>query len=576
MIRDIGTLLLAVPFLAVPLLALLIGCQRAPQAQGPSPADSATPSGAPVSTSTMAPLRTSTPSLQHTATETPANRTPDAQLDEAAQELPTPSRTPMTAPPLDTVEAFITVLQEAFEGDIDAVRRDLQHLVDRDFVFELYPAGRLNYMEDWQNAIGHLSFSLRPAEPVFFIEGIESYLPEGVTPETLYTGDAPIEAVVYSTGWGQVGTGEALLFLTREEGSLRWAGLTLSYDNFQPLPQLETVAAPPGLVYRLEDEWWRVATDGEAQLLLEHPGPLSLNPNASRALYAETEREAVTLFDLTPNISRTVPISSALMQGSWGISWLDEETAILMIMAPDEGAHQGSIGNLALLNVASGALQVLEPEVSIYARPAPTQNGMIIYDALSEDGRSGVAVWRAGEVTPLALSAFEGYQNFDLFHPVPSADGTRFAGISGGPFDPYPVGYVVVDLTQETAHAVHGYMPVGTDANIPPGIHWHEDGEWLALEPPTDDLVEWGVWVMRADGSEKEFLGPGTTNPVWLPGSEGAGSEGADSEGVQLLFSVPIAGDTRLQKYNLLTGERSWLDVPLGAQPVQLSPAGSP
>lgn len=566
MIRDIGTLLLAVL-----LLALLIGCQRAPQAQGPSPSDSATAPVASASTPTAAPLPTNTPSPQHTATGTPANRTPDAQPDEATQEMPTPSKTPMTTPQLDTAEAFITALQEAFEGDIDAVRRDLQRLVDRDFVFELYPAGRLNYMEDWQNAIGHLSFSLRPAEPVFITEDIESYLPEGVAPETFYTGDAPIEAVVYSTGWGQVGTGEALLFLTRESGALRWAGLTLSYDNFQPLPQLETAAARPGLVYRLEDEWWRVGADGKAQLLLAHPGPLSLNPGASRALYAETKGEAVTLFDLTHNISRTAPISGALMQGSWGISWLDDETAVLMIMAPGEGAHQGSVGNLALLDVASGALQVLEPEVSIYARPAPTENRMIIYDALSEDVRSGVAVWRAGEVTPLVLSSFEGYQNFDLFHPVPSADGTRFAGISGGPVDPYPVGYIVVDLTQETAHAVHGYMPVGTDANIPPGIHWHGDGEWLALEPPTDDLVEWGVWVMRADRSEKEFLGPGTANPIWLPGSEGA-----DSEGVQLLFSVTIAGETRLQKYNLLTEERTWLDVPPGARPVQLSPAGSP
>lgn len=52
---------------------------------------------------------------------------------------------------------------------------------------------------------------------------------------------------------------------------------------------------------------------------------------------------------------------------------------------------------------------------------------------------------------------------------------------------------------------------------------------------------------MRANGSEKDFLGLGTVNSVWLPGSEG----------VQLLFNATLAGETRLNQYSLLTGGAS-------------------
>lgn len=71
---------------------------------------------------------------------------------------------------------------------------------------------------------------------------------------------------------------------------------------------------------------------------------------------------------------------------------------------------------------------------------------------------------------------------------------------------------------------------------------------------------------MRANGSEKEFLGLGKSNSVWLSGSEG----------VQLLFNATFAGETRLNQYILLSGECFWLDVLMGTQPVQFSLVDSP
>jgi hypothetical protein len=415
-------------------------------------------------------------------------------------------------------------------------------------------------MDTYQNVVGHLSFGLfRPSEPLFFVENIEGQLPPGVTPEAFYAGEQRLEAVVYSTGWGQDGTAEALLYLSREDGALRWAGLAVSRDNFAPLPELETVAPPPGLVYRLESAWWQVGADRESRMLLAHPGPLSFNPGATYAIYAEDAAQSLTLFDLAATgspVTRTLPLDYSLMQGSWGISWLDEQTGILMVTEPGEGLTQGTTGHIALLDVLSGELRVLTPELSIYAEPAPTDDAAIFFDALTEASGNYPAVWRGGELTPLSLAELAGTES-EPHSPVPSADGSKVAAIGVWPSDPDLTGYWLFNLGQPAAYPVLGYAPPGTDANLSPGILWHPLGEWIALQPQTGDPLQYGIWLMRPDGHEQQFLGVLSANPVWR------------EDGAQLLFNATIAGEVRIQQYGMETGEHVWLDLPAGAIPIQ-------
>src|SRR5690606_30587320 len=142
------------------------------------------------------------------------------------------------------------------------------------------------------------------------------------------------------------------------------------------------------------------------------------------------------------------------------------------------------------------------------------------------------------------------------WNPVLSPDGTMLAGVVGGEFSPHTAAYVVVDLTGQTGTPVHTVLPVPTDAGIPWGIHWSPSGEWLALAPPSWDPLEGGVWLVRADGTEKRSLGPGTGHPVWI-------------EAGRLIFTATVDGETQTQMYDLATGERVRLDLPAGAEPVQ-------
>lgn len=549
------------------ILPLLAACERQPSPTA-IPTDFAEVVGTKESTSTTTAVTTPTqpaPTLTATPTTTVDREVLPEPSSGTLPELPEmATSTPPAPDELETVDAFVARLQEIYSISPlypDAVRRALRSMLERDFSFELHPIGHPAYLDSFEQLLGHLSLSVsfRPLEPVFMTENIEDHLPSGVTPEAFYTGERPLEAVVYSTGWGQDGTAEALLYLTREQGALRCASLALSRDNFAPLPELETVAPPPGLVYQMDDEWWQVDVDGEAYLLLTHSAPLSFNPSATYALYAENAAQSLTLFDLTETgapVTRTLAISFSLMQGSWHMPWLDEETALMTVTEPDEGLTQGTIGHMALLDVVSEELEMLAPEVSIYAQPAPTQDGAIIYDALDEDQRSSTAVWRNGEVTPLALAEMAGLEQ-EPYDAVPSADGALVAAKGPWPSDPNLTGYWVFDLEQQATHAVLGYTPPGTDANLPQGIFWHPSGEWLVLEPQTGDPLQAGVWVMRPDGGQKQFLGVGTANPLWLEG------------GARLLFNATIDGEQRLQLLDVESGERFWVEIPLEARPVQ-------
>jgi hypothetical protein len=139
------------------------------------------------------------------------------------------------------------------------------------------------------------------------------------------------------------------------------------------------------------------------------------------------------------------------------------------------------------------------------------------------------------------------------------------AGIIGGLSEPHTFGYIVIDLEEQTGRFVHTFSPIPTDAGLDWGIHWSPDGAWLALDPPTFDSIEAGVWVIDVEANRKEFLGPGTDNPMWL----------ANSGEMHLLYNAIIDGEMRMQQYDPVTGERFRLDVPAGAIPMQVAMSDS-
>lgn len=457
------------------------------------------------------------------------------------------SPTAPTRDPGTTLDDLTALIQEKLDNRCVSC---LHNVMSDEFSLSFYPAGV--FTQDKKYAMNLLSAVFLPLEGTitFSNTAVSGLLPDGMTPGDLYAGEQPLAAVLYSSGWGLAGTGEGLLFIIEENGSYRWAGLTVARDNFAPLPELATVLPPTGLVYRLGSGWWQVGPNDERQQLTRHEKPLSLNPSATRALYAESGASSLLLIRFQEGDATTIPVGGTLFRGSEEIPWLDEDTAVLIIDPSGKAVTQGSIGHLALLDILTGEITILEPELCIYSHLSVSLPDTIIYG-----GFDGIGVWpdgQAGAFSPALLAS-------NLSNAVFSPDGTKVAGVGGSDDGRYTFAYHVFDVTNQTDVSVHAFRPPGTDAVLPWGITWSPGSQWLALEPPSDDPIEGGVWLAAADGSQKIHLGMGTSHPVWL-------------DGERLVFAAIIDGETRMQLYDLETGERFWLDTPVGAQPIQAAP----
>jgi hypothetical protein len=484
-----------------------------------------------------------------TAVPSPTGSTPAATIETDFDPVNTTDRSP-TVPPRDpgvTLDDLTALIQEKLDSKCI---RCLQSVMSDEFLLDFYPAGV--FTRDKEYALNLISAVFLPLDgTVTFSEtAVTGLLPDETTPESLYSGEQPLADVLYSSGWGLASSGEGLLFIVKENGSYHWAGLTVAYDNFAPMPELATVPPPMGLVYRLGNGWWQVGPNDERQQLTQHEKPLSLNPSATRALYAESGASSLLLIRFQEGEATTIPVGGTLYHGSEEIPWLDEDTAVLIIDPSGKAVTQGSIGRLALLDILTGKVTILEPELSIYSHSSVSLPDTIIYG-----GFDGVGVWPAGQAgsfSPALLAS-------NLSNAVFSPDVTKLAGVGGSDDGRYPFAYHVIDITNQTDVSIHGVRPPGTDAVLPWGITWSPDSQWLALEPPSDDPIEGGVWLAAADGGRKIHLGFGTSHPVWL-------------DGERLVFAATVDGQTRIQLYDLMTGERFWLDTPVGAYPIQAAP----
>lgn len=473
-------------------------------------------------------------------------------------EIAIPTSTPRARiSPTPTVEAGLDAFIASLQAGINSPNFSrLRSVMSDPFVLDLHPSGREVY--EVEEAFFRIRSRYLPEDPAVTVSNLDTAAdpPPMQWAETVFGNERPLAAIIQSSGWGLSGTGEGLLFIVEEQGEYRWAGLLVSYEAFAPYPALEVVPPPPGLVYRIEDQYWLVGSGGEPQLLIEHPGQLSLNPGATLAIYAESEAQTVTVFQLPGDEDqKVIELGATLLHGSWQLPWLDDRTAVVVVAPGQQIITQGSTGLLSLLDVVDGRLSSLGPELSLHAQPAVAPAGTIVYD----DAASGQPeLWRDGIQRPLEVGGLQidGMQSETFFNPVLSPDGTRLAGLVTGDFGRHTFAYVVIDLSSGAGAVVHTFLPVPTDAVLPWGIAWSPDGRRLALEPPSWDPVENGVWLVTPDGETRAFLGTATSSPVWIDGDE-------------LILTATTDGVAWLQRLDLVSGERAWLDLPAGARAVQ-------
>ena len=530
------------------LLVLAVSCDA--QTPGPGPLRDTSPAATPPTT----------PGEEATARATPnrATATAVAAADTASPAAPT-STPSVGQPPADDETAFLAYVQERLNlGQFEQLRAAMSE----QFVLQLYPAGL--FAEGIEDSISALRFRFVVDSEAAIEIGdvaVSDLVAPDLDPADLFAGPQPVTRVVASRGWGLAESGVGLLYLTEEQGRLRWAGLVLAHEGdggapFAPLAEQQTVPPPAGLIYMVGDEWRISGEEGQSRLLARHDAWLSLNPTATLAISTEIEAQEVTVLDLTRGVSETIALEDTVILGARDVVWLDEQTAVLGL-APGPGAvTQGTTGRLALLDVRSGEVTPIGPQISTYAHPAASGGALVV------DSNEGLWLWQDGAGRFLELEGLQVPQlRGDLFSPVLAPDHVRLAGVVGGDFGRQTHGYAVVDREAGMARLVHTFLPVPTDARLPWGIAWSSDGQWLALEPPSWDPVESGVWLVPAHGTERRSLGPGTQNAVWL-------------DGERLAYTRTVNGVTRAAMIDVGTGETAWLELPDGARVVGVGEIG--
>lgn len=433
---------------------------------------------------------------------------------------------------------------------------ELRAVMSESFVLQLHPTGV--FAEGIEDSLFALRFRFvaesNAAIGVGDVAAAE-LVAGGASPATLFRGRQPIVDMLGSTGWGLAESGVGLLFLTEEEGELRWAGLALARvanegAPFAPLPELDTAPPPAGLIYVTEGEWRQVEGPGQERLLAKHEGQLSLNPDATLALAAQIEAQQVELLDLTRGISETIVLEDTLILGVADATWLDGQTVVLGIAQGAGAVTQRTTGRLALLDVRSGTLTPIGPEISTYAHPAVTGGTLVV------DSNEGLWLWQSPAGRFLELDGVRALETRgNLFSPVLAPGGERLAGVATGNFGRHTHGYAVLDLDAGTARLAHTFQPVPTEARPDWRMRWSTGGSWLALQPPSWDPLESGVWLVRADGTDRRGLGAGTADAVWV------GDE-------RLAYTRVVDGVSRAALLDLRGGEATWLNLPPGARPV--------
>ena len=474
-----------------------------------------------------------------TTTAVPPTNTPPA----TATAMPTSTIAPTHTPDPAAAQArFLETLQLELNGrQFEA----LEAKVNTPFLAGIYPAATM--LTEPVHVLPHLQSRLLNLSPnITFYELDAAEIPPHLTAAELFGENAGQITVVGSSGWGLRGSGQALIYLLAEGDRYLWVGLVVGYGDFAAELELETIAAPPGLTYLIENgryEYWQIDANGEPQLLIAHDGRLSLNPTATLALSAEQGDEFVTLFDLANGSSEVIEVDGRLMGDSLRLHWLDEETALLLV-TDEPSILQGTYGFPALLNVSTGELNRIDLELSIYAQPTISANGTIAFE-VNEAGE--LLLWRDGMVTAVPVSGLQDGNNY-LYGPSLSPDNAQVVGRTGDPSQPYRSAFGLASLDQSLFRILYTYDPVGTDAVVPLAIRWSPNGQWVALTPSSWDVVEGGTWLVKVDGTEKIFLGPGSGSTVWL-----------DAD--QVVFSDFRNGQHGLQLYDLATHERFWLNM---------------
>lgn len=491
-------------------------------------------SNEPVSTSTLL-LPTSTKS----APSAIIVRIPPAPIDPTP--TPTVKPTATIIPPASLDEMVVSIVDS-----LNAHRYDGYPLSEQFFygIFGIHtttdttrffsPTHLLSHYAGDQYGVRELAIGANPASP----------LPATLTMQqamALNPTEKAVQAIVSSTGWGIDQQGEALLYFAQQAGEYEWIGAIFSFDGFATAKEYPLVEQPAELRAYLTEKATLAALKAQlSEQFRTDIGQISINPAHSTAVIAESSHQfgiyQYAVIDIASG-SRT-SFQSELGRAIFVTEhWLDDQQLVVKYHTRD--TDYPVPGQLAILDVATGELTLLDEKVFVHETLSVTPNGAIVYPK-----GENVSVWQDGVVQLIDMQPIldidDGKDRL-ITSVAMSADQRYIIALTR--IDD-AVGYVLLDIKTSKTAIINTFTPPAIDGVPPPAI-WNPSGSWavLSFSAWTAYAEQSGLILVEAATGKTRHLSINSKGGYWINDE-------------LLLFNAMINDEQQAFLYAVASGEQ--------------------
>lgn len=340
----------------------------------------------------------------------------------------------------------------------------------------------------------------------------------GQPPASMFGPTTNIAAALHSSGWGQSMSDDAILFVAEEDGRYYWHAFLYTNGRFADA-SLTTVVPPGGLIYRaFENGILQIQADGTPGKLFDEQTALlpnlQVSPDGKHAAYINEERQLWLIDSVTGDQQQLAAGFDLNPFFVWG----DAGNILMGVWLDPNEADGPNNGHMAVTNIDSGEVVILDEEHLTWNRPTMlTNGGLVAFDILPSsaddimtgriyDPETGLQPFNPGSFSPT-----NDLISSPIFNPSWSPDGSQISWLAttGERF-----AVQLFDLEGQTSAQIFDWDPARFGGLVPSPV-WSPDGHWLALDVLANGPEGSGIWLLAADGSQTLVDAQGH-NPYWL------------------------------------------------------------